>query len=84
MAAAVEANPTHQDVHGGLARARVLVEGAESSFDSKDPEITSQELKPGESARVNLPLKPESLSSGTKGYLYIRVAIPIEVDTGNK
>jgi P pilus assembly chaperone PapD len=65
-------------------KGRVLVEGAESSFDSKDPEITNQELKPGESARVNLPLKPESLSSGTKGYLYIRVAIPIEVDTGNK
>jgi hypothetical protein len=62
-------------------KGRVLVEGAESSLEGGEPAVSNQELNPGESVTVNLPLKPEGLSSGTKGYLYIRVAIPIEVDT---
>ena len=59
---------------------RVFVEEAESSLGGGVPGITSRELKPGESGRVSLTLAPAGLTSDTRGYLYIRVAIPIEVE----
>jgi hypothetical protein len=63
---------------------RVLVEDAESPLQAEETGVTGRELKPGESGRLSVGLAPDGLAPGTKGYLYIRVAIPIEVESAVK
>lgn len=58
----------------------VEIESAESSFEGSDTKLDSQKLAPGGTSSVTLSMKPESLKPETKGYLYIRVAVPIEVE----
>ena len=71
-----EASVSLKNAGGG----KVFVEEAESSLGDGGQGVTSRELKPGESGRVSLPLAPSALAPDTRGYLYIRVAIPIEVE----
>ena len=58
----------------------VEIESAESSLEGSDTKLNSQELAPGGTSNVILSMKPESLKQEMKGYLYIRVAVPIEVE----
>lgn len=58
----------------------VEIESAESSFEGSEAKIESQRLAPGGAANVVVSMKPESLKQSIKGYLYIRVAVPIEVE----
>lgn len=58
----------------------VEIESAESSFEGSDTRLESQKLSPGGTSNVTLSMNPESLEQNTKGYLYIRVAVPIEVE----
>jgi len=58
----------------------VMVEGVESSFETVSADSAEKEVKPGQTVSSALSLKPESLKPGEKGYVYIRVAIPVEVE----
>jgi len=58
----------------------VEIESAESSFDGSETKLGPRTLAPGGKSNVVLSMKPESFKQETKGYLYIRVAVPIEVE----
>jgi len=58
----------------------VEIESVDSSFDGSEAELESRRLTPGGTAKVVLSMKPESLKQSINGYLYIRVAVPIEVE----
>lgn len=62
----------------------VEIESVESSFDGSETRLDSPRLAPGGTAKAVLSLKPESLNQTAKGYLYIRVAVPIEVEGAAK
>jgi len=58
----------------------VLIEGVDSSLDTTGTSVSASEIAPGDTGRVSVSLKPEGLKPGGKGYLYLRVAVPIEVE----
>jgi hypothetical protein len=58
----------------------VEIESVESSFEGSETKLESPRLAPGGTAKAVLSMKPESLKQTMKGYLYIRVAVPIEVE----
>lgn len=59
---------------------RVLVEDADSSLDGVTPSLTAGELGPGESGTVSIAIDPARLKPGTKGYIYLRLAVPVSVE----
>ncbi|HEY3347235.1 MAG TPA: DUF1573 domain-containing protein [Nitrospirota bacterium] len=67
-------------------KGQVIIDSADSSLDGEVKVMDKQELMPGETATVGLTVKPEAVKAGAKGYLYLRIAVPIEVEgeTGKK
>lgn len=61
--------------------APVLVDGMESSIDGLAAPDKAFEVGPGSSGSIRLSIDPEKLKPGRKGYLYIRIAIPVELET---
>ena len=64
--------------------APVLVDGAESSMDGLDAPGKAFEIAPGSSGSIKLSVDPGRLKPGRKGYLYIRIAVPVELETFQK
>ncbi len=57
----------------------VTIEGVDSSLDVRTSETSASEVAPGSSATVKLGVDPVGLSSGTRGYVYIRLGLPVDV-----
>jgi len=63
----------------------VVLDGVESSLDGSGPDNPGAEVAPGESGKVRFSLKPEGLKPGSKGFIYLRLAVPVVVEgAGNK
>ncbi|MBI5190401.1 MAG: DUF1573 domain-containing protein [Nitrospirae bacterium] len=57
----------------------ILVEDADVSFDGATASLSTNELLPGGTGTVGVTLVPSSLKQGARGYLYIRVGVPVIV-----
>jgi hypothetical protein len=63
----------------------VVIEGVESSLDAALQDTQRVEIAPGESGKARLSLKPEGLKPDSRGFLYLRLAVPVIVEgAGNK
>jgi len=60
-------------------RAVVSLEGVDSSLDVTGIESGASEIKPGDSGTIKLKLSSSELPAGTKGYVYIRLGLPVEL-----
>lgn len=57
----------------------VTIEGVDSSLDVTGQEVSASELKPGDTGTVSMSVDPSGLRPDTKGYIYLRIGIPVEV-----
>ncbi|HEX9860223.1 MAG TPA: DUF1573 domain-containing protein [Nitrospirota bacterium] len=57
----------------------VTLDGVDSSLDLSGQELGDSELRPGDTGTVKLMLDPKGLRTGTRGYIYLRVGLPVEV-----
>ena len=65
--------------------APVMIDGAECSLPGAKPAVTSSpELAPGESGRVSITMDKGALKPDQKGYVYLRVALPVTVSGEDK
>ena len=65
--------------------APVVIDGAESSLPGTAPAVISgPELAPGESGRVSMTVSKDALKPNQKGYVYLRLALPVTVSGEEK
>lgn len=57
----------------------VTIEGVDSSLDVRASEQSASEIGPGGSGTVKLDVDPAGLGPGARGYVYIRLGLPVDV-----